>query len=161
MTNGSLLFDFLLSGIRARVKDAFGQMLDESDSLSDADLLLLGQLTGQATLPWVGMVHWGRLCLFLGNWKQKTPCVAQVCSASVASQIYHEGGGAFFTSSLLLLVRLSKWVQAVPCNEKLWLSVSVCDSLSEYEHSHTHIGWGEWWQSATASGLTCVRVRGE
>lgn len=85
MTSGSSLFDFLLRGIRPRVEDAFGQVLDQSDSLSDADLLLLGQLTGQATLPWGGMVHWRRLGLFLGNRKHKT----QVCSASVANQIHH------------------------------------------------------------------------
>lgn len=84
--NHSLLFDFLLRGIGSWVKDAFGEMLDQSDSLSDTDLLLLGQLTGQATLPWVGMVHWERLCLFLGNRRHKTPCVAKVCSGSLASQ---------------------------------------------------------------------------
>lgn len=59
------LFNFLVRGVGARVKDAFGQMLDEADSLGNADLLLLGQLVSQTTLPWGGMVHWHRLVALL------------------------------------------------------------------------------------------------
>lgn len=52
------LFNFLVRWVRAWVKDAFGQVLDETDSLGNTDLLLLGQLVSQTTLAWGGMVHW-------------------------------------------------------------------------------------------------------
>lgn len=61
------LFYFLLRGIRARVKDTFGKMVDESDTLSDADLLLLGQLGGQTTLTWCGMEDWHRWGVLIGG----------------------------------------------------------------------------------------------
>lgn len=35
-------------------------MLDQPDPLCNTNLLLLSQVTGQASLPWVGMVHWQR-----------------------------------------------------------------------------------------------------
>lgn len=52
------LFNFLVRGVRAGVEDASGQVMDETDALGDADLLLLGQLASQTTLTWGGMVHW-------------------------------------------------------------------------------------------------------
>lgn len=55
------LFNFLVRGVWAWVEDAFGQVMDEADSLSNADLLLFGQLVSQTALPWGGMVHWHRL----------------------------------------------------------------------------------------------------
>lgn len=55
------LFNFLLRGVGAWVEDAPGEVVDESDALSDADLLLLSQLAGQAALSWVGVEHWHRL----------------------------------------------------------------------------------------------------
>lgn len=57
-TSSYSLFHFLVGGVGARVEDTFGQVLDETDSLGDANLLLLGQLVSQTTLTWVGMVHW-------------------------------------------------------------------------------------------------------
>lgn len=64
------LFHFLFRWIGAWVEDASGQVLDQTDSLCNADLLLLSQLTCQTTLPWVGMVNWQRLCVFLGQKEQ-------------------------------------------------------------------------------------------
>lgn len=55
------LFHFLLRGVRAWVEDASWQMLDETNSLGDADLLLLSQLASQTTLTWGRMVHRQRL----------------------------------------------------------------------------------------------------
>lgn len=146
MTSGRSLFDFLLRGIRPWVEDAFGQMLDESDSLSDADLLLLGQLTGQATLPWGGVVYWRRLGLFLGNRKHKT----QVCSASNSPL---GEGGAYFTSPLLLLVRLSKFH-----GMRNWDLASVCVSHWVNRSTLTHTHWVRC-NMASYNGLKmCVRV---
>ena len=51
------LSDFFLRAVTARVVDAFGEVLDEADALSDPDLLLLGQLGGQAGLAGRGVVH--------------------------------------------------------------------------------------------------------
>lgn len=51
------LFHFLVSRVGAEVEDSSGQVVDEADALGDADLLLLGQLAGQATLTRGGMVH--------------------------------------------------------------------------------------------------------
>lgn len=51
------LFHFLLRGVRAWVEDASWQMLDETNSLGDADLFLLSQLASQTTLAWGWMVH--------------------------------------------------------------------------------------------------------
>ena len=53
------------------MEDASGQVLDEADALGDADLLLLGQLAGQTTLAWVGMVHWPRLGALLKKKEQR------------------------------------------------------------------------------------------
>lgn len=75
------LFNFLISGIRARVEHAFGQVMDETDSLGNADLLLLCQLVSQTTLPWSGMVYWHRLVALLEKKEQKTTCV--ICEASL------------------------------------------------------------------------------
>lgn len=58
------LFNFLVRGVRARVEDASGQVLDETNALGNADLLLLGQLAGQTMLARGGVVHlhrWGPL----------------------------------------------------------------------------------------------------
>lgn len=59
------LFNFLVRGVRAWVEDSSGQVLDETDSLGNADLLLLSQLASQTTLTWGGMVHWHWLGVLL------------------------------------------------------------------------------------------------
>lgn len=66
------LFNFLVSGVGARVEDASGQVLDETNSLGNADLLLLSQLVSQTTLPGGGMIHWHWLGALLGKKEQKT-----------------------------------------------------------------------------------------
>lgn len=55
------LFNFPVGGVGARVKNASGQVLDQTNSLGNADLLLFGQLASQTTLAWGEMVHWNRL----------------------------------------------------------------------------------------------------
>ena len=68
------LFHFLVGGVGAGVEDTFGQVLDETDSLGDANLLLLRQLVSQTTLTWVGMVHWQWLgTLLVGPLKNRGP----------------------------------------------------------------------------------------
>ena len=52
-----LLSDLLLRAVLASVVHALGEVVDEPDALCDADLLLLGQLGGQASLTGGGMVH--------------------------------------------------------------------------------------------------------
>lgn len=59
------LFHFLLGGVGARVEDTSGQMLDEADTLGDADLFLLRQLAGQTTLAWRGVIDRQRLRVLL------------------------------------------------------------------------------------------------
>lgn len=66
------LLHFLVRGVRAGVVDASGQVLDEADSLGDADLLLLCQLAGQAALPRGGVVHWQGLGALLGRGDRET-----------------------------------------------------------------------------------------
>lgn len=51
------LSDFLLGSVPARIVDALRQVLDESDALSDADLLLLCELSGQSGLAGRGVVN--------------------------------------------------------------------------------------------------------
>lgn len=63
----ALLFHFLMGWIGSRLIDAFGQVLDETNPLCNANLLLLGQMTGQTSLTWVGMVHWKRLVALLAK----------------------------------------------------------------------------------------------
>lgn len=75
------LFNFLVGGVSAQVKDAFGEVMDETNSLSDADLLLLGQLVSEATLSWGGMVHLHRLLALLGRKQQKT--IGIICEESL------------------------------------------------------------------------------
>lgn len=64
------LFHFLISGVGAWVENASGQVLDQTDSLCNANLLLLSELGSQTTLPRVGMVHGRWLCALLDNNKQ-------------------------------------------------------------------------------------------
>lgn len=65
------LFNFLVRGVGTRVEDASGQVLDETDSLGNADLLLFGQLASQTTLPWGGVVHRQWLGALLEKTQQK------------------------------------------------------------------------------------------
>lgn len=60
------LSDLLLRAVRAPIKDPFGQVLDEADALSYADLLLLSELRGQAGLTGCGVVqrHVSRLLIW-------------------------------------------------------------------------------------------------
>ena len=64
------LFDSLFSGVRAGVKVASGEVLDKTDALCNADLLLLGQLAGETTLTCIWVVDWQRLYASL----QKKQC---------------------------------------------------------------------------------------
>jgi len=66
------LFNFLVRGVGARLEDAFGQVMDETDPLGNADLLLLSELVRQATLPRGGMVHLHRLGALLEGKQPKT-----------------------------------------------------------------------------------------
>lgn len=60
------LSDLLLRAVWAPVEDPFGQMLNEADALSDADLLLLRELRGQTGLTGRGVVqrHVSRLLIW-------------------------------------------------------------------------------------------------
>lgn len=60
----NLLSDFLLCAVSARVVHALREVLDESDTLSDADLLLFCQLSGQSGLAGCWVVD-GHVDLFL------------------------------------------------------------------------------------------------
>lgn len=64
------LFNFLVGGVSAQVKDAFGEVMDETNSLSDADLLLLGQLGGQSGLAGRRVVD-RHVDLLLGNRRER------------------------------------------------------------------------------------------
>lgn len=62
------LSDLLLRVIWPPVEDPFGQMLDEADALSDANLLLLRELRGQAGLTGRGVVQWHVSWLLIWRW---------------------------------------------------------------------------------------------
>lgn len=65
------LSNFLLRGVRTRIEDTSGQVMDETDPLGNANLLLLSQLAGQTTLTRSGMVHWHWLGMLLEMKEQK------------------------------------------------------------------------------------------